>query len=99
MKLENLGPGSTELPQLYVLQHALPGVVGPGHDPARVSVPNAGETATLLRNQATRPFKITRGVFRFGVFPLGVLWFGLSILGVLMLYEQFYEQVEKFAAI
>lgn len=97
MKLENLGPRATEMPQLFVLQHALPGVVSPGHDPTTVSVPNAGETVMLLRQQGARPFIITRRVFRFGVMPVGIVWLGLSFWRLRKHHREFSRQVREIA--
>jgi hypothetical protein len=93
MKLENLGPRATDMPQLFVLQHALPGVVSPGHDPASVSVPNAWETIMMLRKQAARPFVFTQRVFRFAVMPLGIVWLGLCVWRLRKLHREFSRQV------
>jgi hypothetical protein len=97
MKLENFGPRARDMPQLFVLQHALPAVVSPGHDPAKVSVPNAGETIMLLRTQATRPFIFTRRVFRLGVLPLGLLWLGTNFWRMRRLHRSFSTQLAELA--
>ncbi len=97
MKLENLGPQARDLPQLFVFQHALPAVLSPGHDPTNASVPNAGETIMLLRNQAARPFILTRRVFRLGVLPLGLLWLGANFWRMRRLHRSFSAQLEELA--
>ncbi len=96
LKLENLNRGATDVPNLFVFLHGLPMVMSPAREERNQPVlPTAEDTIALLRNQAARPFVLTRRFFRFGVLPLGLVLLVVGFWRMQTLHRKYNSQVDE----